>query len=69
VDPELGTGETLQDNAETSGRNVKAAGLEPDAIRIGNPRPIIIQVRVRNEVLAVSSIRIEPVGYAVEGND
>ena len=38
ADAELGTGETFQNNAEASGCDVKAAGMEPDAIRIGNPR-------------------------------
>src|ERR1700730_3034291 len=67
MDAELGTGETFQNDAEPSRGDVKAAGLEPDAVRVGNPRPIIIQVGVRDKVLAASSIGIEPVGCTVEG--
>jgi hypothetical protein len=42
VDAELGTRESLQNNAEPSRRNVEATGLKPDAVGIGNPRPMII---------------------------
>src|SRR5881409_2989101 len=64
-----GAGETFQNDAESSRRDVKGAGLEPDTIRIRDPEPLIFQVDVRNEVFAAPSIRIEPVGEIAEGSD
>ena len=69
VSAQLGAGKTFQNNAEPAGRDIKAAGLDPDTICIRNPRPIIIQVGVGNKVLAAPSIRIESVGETVEGSD
>jgi hypothetical protein len=69
MNAELGAGESFQNNAEPSGRDVKAARLEPDAIRIRNPAAVIVRVDVRDKVSAVSSIRIEAVGKTVEGSD
>jgi len=62
VNTELGAGESLQNDAEPSGRDVKAARLEPDAIRIRNPAAVIVRVNVRDKVSAVPSVRIEAVG-------
>src|SRR5215467_13588922 len=59
----------LQNNAESPGRYVEVAGLEPDAICIRNPAAAVIQVNVGNEMFAASSIRIEAVGKTVEGRD
>jgi hypothetical protein len=69
VDAELGTGERLQNYAEPARRDVEATGLKPYAIGIGDPQPLIIQVGVDDKVIAVSLLRIESVGYAVEGSD
>src|SRR5207249_975948 len=62
-------GETFQNDAESSRRDVKGAGLEPDTIRIRYPETIIFLVDVRNEVFAAPSIRIEAVGEIAEGSD
>src|SRR5437867_3539526 len=64
-----GAGETFQNDAESSRCDIKAAGLEPDAIRVRNPETIIFQVDVSNEMFAAPSIRIEAVGETVEGSD
>src|SRR5436190_16444197 len=63
------TGETFQNDAESSGCDVKAAGLEPDTIRIRHPETVVFQVDVGNEVFAAPSIRIETIGETVEGSD
>src|SRR5690348_15218079 len=63
------TGETFQNDAESSGCDVKAAGLEPDSIRVWHPETVIFQVDVGNKVFAVSSIRIEAIGEIAEGSD
>src|SRR5205823_10427182 len=62
-------GETFQKDAESSRCDVKAAGLEPDTIRVRNPETVIFQVDVGNEVVAAPSIRIEAVGKIAEGSD
>jgi hypothetical protein len=69
VSAQHGAGETLQHNAESPGRDVEVAGLNPDTIRIGNPVTTVFQVDVGNEVLAASSTRIEAIGKTVEGSD
>jgi hypothetical protein len=69
VSAEPSAGESLQKYAEPSGSDVKAAGLDPNTIRIRNPEAVIIQVGVGDEVFATSSIRIEAVGETVEGSD
>ena len=63
------TGETFQNDAESSRCDVEAARLEPDTIRVGDPETIIFQVGVSNEVFAVPSIRIEAVGEIAEGSN
>src|SRR6266404_993083 len=62
------TGETFQNDAESSRCDVKGAGLEPDTVRVRHPETIIFQVDVGNEVFAVPSIRIEAVGETAEGS-
>src|SRR5437660_388749 len=62
-------GETFQNNAESSRCDVKAAGLEPDSIRVRHPETLIFQVDVSNEVFATSSIRIEAISETVESSD
>src|SRR6266567_84769 len=62
------TGQTFQNDAESSRRDVKGAGLEPDTIRIRNPETVIFQVDVSDEVFAASSIRIETVAEIAEGS-
>src|SRR5437879_2498881 len=62
-------GETFQNDAESSRRDVKGVGLEPDTIRVRNPETIIFQVDVSNEVFAAPLIRIEAVVETAEGSD
>src|SRR5689334_14759015 len=69
VRAELGAGESLQNDAESSRRDVEAARLEPDAFRIRNPEAVVLHVDVGNEVFATPSIRIEAVGETAEGGD
>ena len=69
VSAQHGAGETLQNDAESPGRDVEVAGLEPDTIGIRNPATTVFQVDVGNEVFAASSIRIEAVSETVEGSD
>src|SRR5205814_7693456 len=47
--------ETLQNDAESSARDIKGAGLEPDTIRVRHPKTLIFQVEVSNEVFAAPS--------------
>src|SRR5262245_49270466 len=62
-------GATLQNDAESPGRNVEVAGLEPDTVCIRNPAATFIQVDIGNEMFAASSIWIEAVGETVEGSN
>jgi len=41
VSAQLGAGETFQNDAESSRRDVKAAGLDPYTIRVRNPEAVI----------------------------
>jgi hypothetical protein len=61
-----GAGETLQNDAESPGRYVEVAGLEPDTIGIRNPSTVVFHVDVGNEVFAASLIWIEAVGETAE---
>src|SRR5207253_4066465 len=63
------TREAFQNDAESSRGDVKAAGLEPDTIRVRNPETVIFQVEVRYEVFAAPSTRIEAVGETAKGSD
>src|SRR5258708_202444 len=63
------TGETFQNNAESSRCDVKAAGLEPNTVRIRNPETVFFYISVGNKVFATSPIRIEAVGEIAEGSD
>jgi hypothetical protein len=67
--PQLGARKAFQNYAESAGRNIKAAGLEPDTIRVGYPKTVIFQVNVSNEVFAASLIRIEAVRKTIESSD
>src|SRR5215211_3273311 len=64
-----GAGQTFQNDAESSGCDVKAAGLKPDAVRIRNPEAVIIEVGVGNEMVTVPPIRLETVGETVKCSD
>ena len=57
MSPQHGARKTFQNYAESTGRNIKAAGLKPDTIRVRHPKTVIFQVKVSNEVFAASSIR------------
>jgi hypothetical protein len=67
--PQHRTGETLQNYAESTGRDIKAAGLEPDTVRIRNPEAVIIKFDVGDKMFTAPSIRIEAVCETVESND
>src|SRR5262245_49137611 len=69
MDAELGTRKTLQKNAEPSGRDVEAAGLEPDPIGVWNPSALVFDVDIRYEMSTVPLIRIQTVGETFEGCD
>src|SRR5437016_14037281 len=62
-------GETFQNDAESSRRNIKGARLEPDAIRVRHPETLIFKADVSNEEIAAPSIRLEAVGKIVEGSN
>src|SRR6516165_2249101 len=64
-----GPGETFQNDAESSGCDVKAAGLKPDTICIRNPETVIVEVGVSNEMFAVPAIRLEAVSKTVKRSD
>ncbi len=69
VNAQFGAGETFQNNAESSSRDVEATGLEPYSVGIRNPVAVVIDVDVGDEVFAASLIWIESVGETVEGSD
>src|SRR5690242_6166691 len=69
VRAQCGTGEALQNNAESAGRAVEMARLKPDTIRIGYPATIIRCVDGSNEVLPASARWIEAIGETVESSD
>jgi hypothetical protein len=69
VSPNYRAGETFQNDAESSGCDVKTTGLEPDTIGVRNPETLIFQVNVRDEVFAAPSSRLEAVGEAAKGID
>jgi hypothetical protein len=62
-------GETFQNDAESSGCDVKTTGLEPDTIGVRNPETLIFQVNVRDEVFAAPSSRLEAIGETAKGSD
>jgi hypothetical protein len=64
-----GPGETFQNDAESSGCNVEAAGLKPDTIGIRDPETVIVEVGVSNEMFAVPPIRLKAIGETVESSD
>src|SRR5215470_8946227 len=64
-----GAGETFQNDAKSSGRDVKTAGLEPDPTRVRNPEMVVVEVGLGNEVIAAPSIRFEAVGKTVESSN
>jgi hypothetical protein len=66
VNTELGSRHSLQNDAESTRRDIEAARLKPDTIRIWNPAPLVSDVDVRSEMLATPSVGIEPVGDAAE---
>src|SRR6185503_5624703 len=66
VNAKLSARHTLQHNAEASGCNVEATGLNPPSVGIGHPWPIIIEISVADEVVAVSPARIETLRDAIE---
>src|SRR4051812_15719290 len=66
MSPNHGTGEALQNDAESSRRDIKAAGLKPHASRIGNPKTFIVDIDAGYEVFAASTIRLEAVGETLK---
>src|SRR5690348_6982051 len=69
MNSELRAGQALQEDAETSGRNIEAAGLDPHSIGVGNPRSLILDLRVDDKVIAVPPARLDAVGDAAESCD
>src|SRR5207247_8244603 len=63
-----GARETFQNDTESSRCNVKAARLEPDTIRVGNPETVIVEVGASHEMLVVTPIRVEVVAEMVESS-
>jgi hypothetical protein len=69
VSPNHRAGETFQNDAESSGCDIKATRLEPDTIRVRYPETLIFQVNVRDEVFAAPSTWLEAVGETAKGID
>src|SRR5690348_8630944 len=69
MNAKLRPGQSLQEDAEASRRDVEAAGLDPNTVRIGYPSAIVIDVRVDDEVIAVTATWVETVGYTAESGD
>ena len=69
VNTELGSRHSLQNDAKSTRRDIEAARLKPDTIRIWNPAPLVSDVDVRSEMLATPSVGIESVGDAAESCD
>jgi hypothetical protein len=66
---ERGPRETFQDYAESAGRDIEVAELDPDTVGIGHPVWAIFQINVGNEMLPASLIRSESVAETVECGD
>src|SRR4029453_15377515 len=62
-------GETFQNDAESSRCDIKATRLEPDTIRVRQPKAVIFQIDARNEVFTAPSTRLEAVGETAKGSD
>src|SRR5437588_12927714 len=61
-------GETFQNDAESSFRDVEGAGLKPDTIRVRNPETVLVQVAVRNATFALPPSRPPASGETVESS-
>jgi hypothetical protein len=64
-----GAGVTFQDNAESAGRDVEVAELDPDPIGIRHPVWAVFQINGGDEMLPAPLIRIETVVETVECGD
>src|SRR5439155_21900830 len=69
MNPHHGARETFQNETEPTRCDVKAAGLEPDTVRVRNPETVIVEVGVSNEMFAVPPIRLQAIGETVERGD
>jgi hypothetical protein len=69
VSAQRGAGETFQYNAESAGRDVEVAELDPDTIGIRHPVWAVFQINVGDEMLPASLIRSETVVETVECGD
>src|SRR6476660_1072180 len=58
---EFGAGQTFQDSAESSGRDIETTRLNPREPRLRDPRTFISQVGGVHTVTAVSLVGVEPV--------
>jgi hypothetical protein len=63
------TGEAFEHDAESSGRNVEVAGLEPDTVRVRDPQPVVFQVNVGDEMVAASVVVVEAISETGKGGD
>jgi hypothetical protein len=61
--------QTFQYQTESTRGDIKTAWLEPDTIRVWNPKSVVIQVRICDEMLAASLIRFETVGKTAESGN
>jgi len=69
VSAQFGAGETFQKYAESSRRDVKTSRLDPYPFRIRNPKTVIFQISVSNEVFAAPSTRLESVVKTAKDTD
>jgi hypothetical protein len=61
--------EAFQHQTESPGSDIKTAWLEPDTVRVWNPKIVIIEVRVCDEMFTASLIRLETVGKTAESGN
>jgi hypothetical protein len=61
--------EALEHDAEPSSRNVKLARLEPHAVSVRNPKAVVFQIDVGNEMFAAPLIGVESISETVEISD
>lgn len=69
VSTQRGAGENFQDNAESAGRDVEVAELNPDTISRRYLVWAVFQINVGDEMLPASLIRSETVVETVECGD
>ncbi len=66
---QFGAGEAFQNDAESSGRDVEAAGLDPYTFGVRNLVAVMVDIDVGDEVPAAPLVRSEAVSETAEGSD